>query len=394
MEIKIDPEFHALIPPLSKDEYSQLEVNIKTEGCRDALIVWNGILLDGHNRFEICNKLEIHFNTVEIELPDRETAADWIDKNQLGRRNLTPDQMSLLRGRRYNRAKKQGERTDLTLDQNDTKLHTADRLAKEHGVSPATIKRDGKIAAFLSDHPEKSQEVILGEKKLTDIKKEIRREKQKVALESAQKEITSEARQSIQSVCDLRICSCSDLFKSGIKPDAVITDPPYPKEFLPLFTDLAVSCKFSGVPLVAVMSGQTYLPEVMQRLCEHLSYRWMIAYLTPGGQSVQQWQSKVNTFWKPVLLFGKSEEWIGDVCKSSVNDNDKRFHDWGQSESGIADLVERLTKPGQLICDPFLGGGTTAIVSLYLGRRFVGCDTNPDCVTTSQKRVEVFTCQK
>lgn len=191
---------------------------------------------------------------------------------------------------------------------------------------------------------------------------------------------------------DLRVCSCTELFESGIKPDAVITDPPYPVEFLHVFSELAASCSIAKVPLVAVMSGQSYLPEVMRRLCEHLAYRWTMAYLTPGGQSVQQWPAKVNTFWKPVFLFGDAIDWIGDVCKSAVNDNDKRFHDWGQSESGISDLVERLTVPGQLICDPFLGGGTTAIVSIALGRRFVGCDIDAVAVETTRQRIEKSTC--
>jgi len=71
-----------------------------------------------------------------------DTSADWIDRNQLGRRNLTPDQMRLLRGRRYNRLKKaDGARGPQKLGQNDPSF-TADRLAKEHGVSAATIKRD------------------------------------------------------------------------------------------------------------------------------------------------------------------------------------------------------------------------------------------------------------
>jgi len=135
------------------------------------------------------------------------------------------------------------------------------------------------------------------------------------------------------------------------------------------------------------MSGQTYLPEVMRRLCEHLHYRWTLAYLTPGGQAVQQWKAKVNTAWKPVLLFGEAVEWFGDVAVSKPNDNDKRFHDWGQSESGMADLVERLSKPGQLVCDPFLGGGTTAVVALALGRRFVGCDISSRNVEKAKARV-------
>lgn len=113
----------------------------------------------------------------------------------------------------------------------------------------------------------------------------------------------------------------------------------------------------------------------------------MISYLTPGGQAVQQWPCKVNTFWKPVLLFGEDREWFGDVVSSDVNDNDKQHHDWGQSQSGIKDLISRLTKPGQTICDPFLGGGTTAVESLALGRRFIGCDIDPMCVQTTRARL-------
>lgn len=170
--------------------------------------------------------------------------------------------------------------------------------------------------------------------------------------------------------------------------DAVITDPPYPAEFLPLFTDLAVLAKrilrTGGV--CAVMIGQSYLPQIAAMLGEHLDYHWTIGYLTPGGQAVQVWQRKVNTFWKPVLLYTKGEyagDWLGDVAESKVNDNDKNHHHWGQSESGMADLVARLTKPGQLVCDPFLGGGTTAVVCHGLSRRFVGCDVDETAVKTS-----------
>lgn len=219
------------------------------------------------------------------------------------------------------------------------------------------------------------------------LKKEIKAEQDKRDLIEAQEKIDEDKRRNIESVCDLRVCSCAELLANGIKPDAVITDPPYAKEFLLCFTELAVGCKTADVPLVAVMSGQSYLPEVMQRLCEHLRYRWTLAYLTPGGQAVQQWYAKVNTAWKPVLLFGDAGEWFGDVAVSKPNDNDKRFHSWGQSESGMADLVERLTKPGQLVCDPFLGGGTTAVVSLALGRRFVGCDIDAAHVDKAKARV-------
>lgn len=173
--------------------------------------------------------------------------------------------------------------------------------------------------------------------------------------------------------------------------DAIVTDPPYPEEFLPLFDDMgevaAKLLKPGGI--CAVMIGQSYLPQIVEMLGKHLTYHWTLAYLTPGGQAVQLWQRKVNTFWKPVLLYVNGEytgDWLGDVTKSDVNDNDKNHHYWGQSESGMVDLVNRLTKPGQLVCDPFLGGGTTAVVCHGLGRRFIGCDIDDVAVKSSKAR--------
>src|SRR5690554_2508729 len=150
MNIRIDEEFKALIPPLAEQERQQLEDNLKADGCRDPLVVWDGVLLDGHNRHEICTRLGIEFRVSELDLPDRAAAMDWMDANQLGRRNLSPEQMSLLRGRIYNRSKKAandgGKGRPRSVDQNDPRLSTAESLAEKHGVSAPTIKRDGKFA--------------------------------------------------------------------------------------------------------------------------------------------------------------------------------------------------------------------------------------------------------
>jgi hypothetical protein len=145
--LKIDPEFKALIPPLSKEEYSLLESNILRDGCRDPLTVWGETLLDGHNRHEICTKHGLPFSTFEIQLPDREAAMDWMDANQLGRRNLTREAHDLLLGRRYNRTKREtaGKPAGTILGQSDP-ISTAAKLAVEHGVSEATVKRAGQFA--------------------------------------------------------------------------------------------------------------------------------------------------------------------------------------------------------------------------------------------------------
>lgn len=84
----IDEEFKQLIPPLTEDEYKGLEASILSEGCRDALIVWGDILIDGHNRYEICTLHNIPYNTIEMNFNSRNEALLWIMRNQLSRRNL------------------------------------------------------------------------------------------------------------------------------------------------------------------------------------------------------------------------------------------------------------------------------------------------------------------
>ncbi|KAB2949486.1 MAG: hypothetical protein F9K17_02730 [Phycisphaerae bacterium] len=207
--IIIDPELRELVPPLTDDERQALEANILRDGCREPLVLWRGhdILLDGHHRYEICQRHGIEFAVTDVDLPDREAAADWIDANQLGRRNLTPDQAALLRGRRYNRLKKPRGGDRRSKGQN-APLNVASRLAGKHGVDPSTIKRDGrfaeavaktraivpdieqkvvsgkgppkaaviKAADLLEKHPDKAREVLDGKRTTAHVVRELRRE--------------------------------------------------------------------------------------------------------------------------------------------------------------------------------------------------------------------------
>lgn len=193
VNLRIDPEFRALIPPLAEEEREQLESNIKRDGCRDPLVTWQGMLVDGHNRYEICERLSIDFRTVEIDLPDRDAVADWIDANQLGRRNLTPDQSRLLRGRRYNRAKKThsqaGAIGGASSGQSDHRLaKTAESLAKQHGVSEKTIRRDAKVAEFVEQlkttAPEKAKAISDGKKRIVEVVREVKEERREARREA------------------------------------------------------------------------------------------------------------------------------------------------------------------------------------------------------------------
>ena len=148
MSIQIDKEFESLIPRLTDEEFSQLEKNVIEDGCRDALVLWEDILVDGHNRYRICQKHGIPFNTVQKDFANRDKAREWIILNQFGRRNLTAFQ----RGELSLRLKdliaaiakdKQGTRNDLNISQksDESSIRTDEELAKIAGVSRDTIRK-------------------------------------------------------------------------------------------------------------------------------------------------------------------------------------------------------------------------------------------------------------
>lgn len=142
----IDKEFKSLNRKLNESEYKKLEASILKEGIRDPLVLWQGILIDGHNRLEIANKHNIEFSTIANEtLNNREEVITWIINNQLGRRNLAPNEVSYYRGKLYENQKRQGERTDLTSGKNYQKS-TAENIAKRYGVSEKTIRNDAEFS--------------------------------------------------------------------------------------------------------------------------------------------------------------------------------------------------------------------------------------------------------
>lgn len=182
--LEIDREFQSLCPPLQAEEREQLEASLLAEGCREPLCVWleryelaycqvcdeampilfddgrwvcetcsHAVveperlwLLDGHNRYTICRQHNIPFQTQSIALDSREEAVNWIIANQLGRRNLTEEQKSYLRGKRFNLEKwKKGQPYNRYENHTDSQ-RTAERLATEYKVSPGTINADGAFA--------------------------------------------------------------------------------------------------------------------------------------------------------------------------------------------------------------------------------------------------------
>ena len=151
-ELIIDPEFAALIPPLTPDEFSGLEKSILEEGCRDALIVWGNIIVDGHNRFNICSKHNIPYRTEFRDFPNREAAMLWMLQNQLSRRNLNDFQRVEMVRKCENAVKAQAKERQVTstggakpqlrekLPEAGTGKRATDELGELAGVSRKTYE--------------------------------------------------------------------------------------------------------------------------------------------------------------------------------------------------------------------------------------------------------------
>lgn len=163
------------IPPLTAEEYKQLENNILKHGCKDPLTVWETtkqkagiseedeaifILIDGHNRHKICTQFGIDFKIGLLDFEDLDAVKDYMIDFQLGRRNLNPEQISYFRGLRYNREKTGKGKYNR---EGAEKVDIAEKLAVEHSVSPRTIKNDGDYAKGVEKLPvELKNELLAG----------------------------------------------------------------------------------------------------------------------------------------------------------------------------------------------------------------------------------------
>jgi hypothetical protein len=176
-EIIIDEEFKRLLPPLDRNTFESLEESILIYGCMNPLVLWNSVLIDGYNRYEIVMKHSLPFNTISLDFDSRDDVLIWIIKTQVERRNLTPMQLTFFRGMHYNIEKNLHGDMDrishhLASCQNDNlQGRTAKWLAEQYKISPRTITRDGQIADIIIAIGKESEEakssILSGETRIS-----------------------------------------------------------------------------------------------------------------------------------------------------------------------------------------------------------------------------------
>lgn len=196
-EFTIDPEFRDLLPPLSEDERQKLMASLNADGCREPLVVWaeESILIDGHNRYAICNDLSLTYAVVTKSFKTRDDVKMWMFRNQLGRRNLTDfhrAQIALLmkpvvesqaRAKQAAGRPKEAEKEVVEILPQDTKpgKKTRDIVGEIAGVSGKTIDKVEKILANAA--PEVIDQVRRKEKSIEAAYKEVTAPKPPKAVE-------------------------------------------------------------------------------------------------------------------------------------------------------------------------------------------------------------------
>lgn len=138
--LEIDKEFQNLIPEISKEEFEKLKENIINEGIREPLIIWNNIIIDGHNRFKISKELKIEFKTKEKKFENREEVKLWIINNQLGRRNLSA----------YDRTRLILKSTDIINKKNEANINQKKGVCLKSDKGSIDIKKEVSIIAKVS----------------------------------------------------------------------------------------------------------------------------------------------------------------------------------------------------------------------------------------------------
>jgi hypothetical protein len=448
MIIEVDEEFRGLIPPLAAEERDQLEANIKQDGCRDPLVVWpvptwepdldSGVLvysqyqeenyaefdepdyvrhwedkdggyyteddwpkviIDGHNRYEICTRLGIEFCTVNIEFDSRDDAKIWIIKNQFGRRNLQPFTRTnlALQLEPLIAAKAKGNQirkpeSVLQKSAEQVPIDTRQEVAKAANVSHDTVAKvkiinkaveAGKVA------PEVVEKLRTGEVSINRVVKDVKEAATAERRTEQRKEAVAKAEP--QFFDNVHVGDFRDHFDKVADGSLslIFTDPPYDKKAEKLFGGLAefAEAKLAEGGSLVMYLGHLQLLAALQSFDGRLRHWWTCACVHDGGKSLMR-EYGIRVGWKPMLWFVKGtrddkQKIIVDVVSGAT---EKTHHDWQQSQSEAEYWIENLCPSDGIVCDPFLGGGTTAAAAIKLKRQWVAFEIDHDQAVLAMSR--------
>lgn len=395
-----------LFPPMSGSQFALFKADIQSNGQKEPIVLYDDMILDGCNRHRACVELGLEPKFTDFAGED---PFSFVMSSNLARRHLNESQRAMVGARIANmhagdnQHAGPADRRDLSQSEAAIQVNTSERMVSRAKkvmregndrlndiVDAAIIPLDGALKLI---NAEDADEIIDYIESQPDGKHPSVNEARKAIRQSHREEDREQMAQEGKSIApsDRYTIYHSDLanFEAEHSYDWIITDPPYPKEFLPLFETLYHKSKEWLKPggLLVIMSGQQHFSEVMQYLKD--DYYWLGAYLTPNHPTPLR-QRQVNTSWKPIIFVAPNGHYngkiFGDVFKSTYDGKDKDAHKWGQSVDGMVDMVQRLCLPGERILDPFCGAGSTGIAALKHGCLFDGVEIDESNVSISRLR--------
>lgn len=426
--IKIDPEFKSLIPPLTDEEYDGLRDSLLNEGCRDALVVWDGILVDGHNRYEICEKHNIPFRVHEIQFANRDEAMLWMIDNQKSRRNLTTFARGTLETKAMEILSKQAKENqkqyfgnqyekrtlcEITQSPEQKKIDVKKELAKRINSGEQTASRimtlNKAINKAIDDEKqlagqnpnELKEKLIKGTVTINEAYNAIKNEKKKETIRQAERQIAEQATEDTKPILYV---GNGIGFIPDEKYDLLLTDPPYSTdvEDIDAFVDSWLFNALDGVKdtgFAYVFIGaypnelKSYLnakiPEHMV-LCQQLIWTYKNTLgNNPKDRYKQNYQSCL--FYRGVNAPDldcplTTEQWAVQEINAPDGRQGDRYHAWQKPMEIAERFIRHSTKQGDIVFDPFACTGTFLLASAKLGRKAYGFEINPDNASIAVER--------
>lgn len=432
MQIIIDKEFQSLIPPLTVEEYEGLEKSILAEGCRDALVVWGDILVDGHNRYEICTAHNIPFETVQKDFASREDVKLWMIGNQLARRNINNYARTTLECLSDEIQAKQNERKQKSLEnlrQNavdrvcevtksvEQPVNTSKEVARRANVGEQTASRvmtiNKRIDAAIANNgtvagqkPEElKRQLMNGDITVNKAYQELQREEKAKKKAAAMSELKDKAVNDGNVVNGDCIAEMEKLADASV--DCVITDPPYGINYVSNYrvVDSEVVKAVNNDDLQSALKLWEKACEVLSRKMKPDSH----IYIFTSWKVYPQFAEITARYFriKNCLIWEKNNWSMGDLdgnyaeqyemaifaTKGNRKLNGRRdtnilhydrvangslLHSCEKPVDMLRFLISKSSNPGELVIDPFAGSGSTLVACKREGRAYWGCELDSE----------------
>lgn len=398
-------KFHpatALFPWMPRPEFHALVEDIKQNGLQEPIVTLDGKILDGRHRYLAC--LEAGVKPSFTKRDGNDEPLEYVIRANWFRRQLSGCQRAIIGAKlqkiwakesRSQRARQAAVKRHHGSS-GATKVTPKQARCREKAAHLLNVPQHNlrKATALLTGSPALAEQVEQGTINLDVASRRMRRENREATEKKLVAQFNCTTLRSYHKVVHIE---CADFRKflpnPKERPHFIITDPPYKADFNDGYADLARLAAeiLPDDGALVVMTGLVAIPQIVGAMDRHLPYRWCLRYDWPSGQSSTNHLRKVNQSWKPVWIFSKSGK--GKFIQDDViraGQIDKHYHPHQQDVEGFMQIIERTTEPGSLICDPFTGTGTTGVATLRVGggRRFVGCDIDPQQIEHAVRRTK------